>query len=149
MTIVHSQRIEASPGIVWETTLDVENWPEWAPTVTSAKILSAGPIAVGSEVLLTQPNMGSSVWTVRQLLDERLFVWSRRFLTMEMIARHRLEPAGQASINILEVDLKGALSWLFSPFLRRSILKNLMAENEALKRECEKTAYPLDGPSFA
>ena len=40
---------------VWAATLDIERWPQWTPTVSRAKVLDPGPVAVGSKVRISQP----------------------------------------------------------------------------------------------
>ena len=42
--------INASAELVWATMRDVERWPEWTPTVTSVRLRTPLPLAVGSRV---------------------------------------------------------------------------------------------------
>jgi uncharacterized membrane protein len=55
--VEQSTRIDVEAPIerVWEGLREVERWPEWAPTVTSARRLEDGPLAVGSQVRVEQP----------------------------------------------------------------------------------------------
>lgn len=67
MTVVHTIHIDAPSEIVWAVTADVERWPEWTPTVTSASLLDDRPLGLGSVACLKQPGWAASEWRVTDL----------------------------------------------------------------------------------
>ena len=54
MIAEHTTRIEAPPAEVWRVPLDIDRWPEWAPTVTAAQRLDDGPFRVGTQVRINR-----------------------------------------------------------------------------------------------
>ena len=55
MTLDDTIHIEAPADVVWAVTEDIERWPEWTPTVTSARRLDGGPFGLGSRFRIKQP----------------------------------------------------------------------------------------------
>ena len=130
--------ILAPPERVWAVLLDVERWPKWTPTVTSAKLLDAGPMTVGSRAKLVQPKLAPAVWRVTEL-DERkgLFVWVTSRPGIAVTASHLLErtPKGTKVTDALRYS--GLLGPLMALLLKKLNREYLAAEVQGLKQRCE------------
>lgn len=129
--------IAAPPDLVWSVTLEIEKWPEWTPTVTSAARLDDGPLAVGSSARLKQPGQPEAIWTVTELLPGERFSWETRRAGLHFIGTHQIAAEGNGTRNTLIVEAHGALSLLLWPVLRLGIRKAIADENRGLKRRCE------------
>lgn len=130
--------IDASPEVVWEVTRDVERWPEWTPTVTSATLLEPGEFRLGASAKIKQPGQAEARWVVTSFESGRRFTWETRRPGLRMIASHELSPAGAGTQNVLVMEAKGVLAFLLRPILRRAIREALSQENFGLKKRCEE-----------
>lgn len=137
MTVRDVIHISAPPEVVWAVTEDIERWPEWTPTVTSATRFDAGPLKVGSSARIKQPGL-SGRWVVTSLERGRRFTWETRRMGLQMIATHEIAPAGSGAQNVLLMEAKGLVAILLRPVLRRAILRALRMENSGLKKRCEE-----------
>ena len=137
MTAEHTTRIAAPPAEVWQVTLDVDRWPGWAPTVTAARRLDAGPFRVGSQARIKQPGQPEATWTVTELVEGRRFTWETARWGLRMYATHEIAPDGDGTLNTLRVETDGALATLLGALLRPLIRRALTDENRGLKAHCE------------
>ena len=143
MKITNQIRIDAAPEAVWETTLAVENWPTWTPTMTAVRRKADGPLSIGEEIIIKQPGMPEKAWRITTLEPRRRFGWQTRMLGMTMSAIHLLDPTDNGVTNRLEIDISGLMAPILGPLLRRQIAKALEKENLGLKTWCErKIALP-------
>lgn len=131
-------QIHTTPDIIWAVATDIERWPEWTPTVFSAKRLDDGPFTVGSVALLKQPGLPDARWTVTELTDGARFVWETRIRGIHMIATHEVEATDAGAESKLSFETKGAFATLLWPLIGGAIKKAIKKENAGLKRFCEK-----------
>jgi uncharacterized membrane protein len=130
--------ILAPPERVWVVLLDVERWPEWTPTVTSAKVIDAGPMTVGSRAKLVQPKLAPAVWRVTELDERRgLFVWATSRPGITVTASHLLERSPNGSKVTHELRYSGLLGPPMALLLTKLSREYLAAEAQGLKRRCE------------
>ena len=137
MRVAHAIHIDAPPEVVWATTIEVDRWPEWTPTVTSVTRLDSGPLERGSRARIEQPLQPAAEWVVTELVPGRMFSWETRRRGLHMIATHELLPEGGGTRNVLRVDVEGILALVCWPLLRLAIRRALGEENRGLKRRCE------------
>jgi uncharacterized protein YndB with AHSA1/START domain len=137
MQVVNSTYIDAPIETVWSVTHDVERWPEWTPTVTSVRLLSAGVLGLGSVARIKQPLQPESEWVVSEFTPGRRFAWQTTRNGMTMVGTHDLSPEGRGTRNVLSVDASGPVAMLLWPVLRFAVRKALSDENHGLKRRCE------------
>lgn len=130
--------IDAPPEAVWEVTRDVERWPEWTPTMTSATLLGDGVLKLGASARIKQPGQAEARWVVTAFESGRGFTWETRKPGLRMIATHEISRSGVGTQNELVMEAKGALAVLLRPILRQTIRRALAAENLGLKKRCEE-----------
>lgn len=140
MRVSHAVHIQAPADVVWAVTVDLERWPEWAPTVTSLARLDTGPLKLGSTARVRQPMQPTSEWVVTELVAGRVFAWGTRRRGLHMIATHEIAAENAATKNVVHLDAKGAIAWLFWPLLRFVFRRAIAEENGGLKRRCESEA---------
>ncbi len=54
------------------------SWPEWTDSVSSDRLLDAGPLAVGSGGEISQPRIPTGDYTVTALEPGSDFTWEQR-----------------------------------------------------------------------
>jgi hypothetical protein len=132
--------IGAAPQPVWEILTDVERWPEWTQSVTSAVRLSPPPFKVGSRARIKQPRLKDTVWTVTALEPLTGFTWIARRPGLTTIASHRLEQrmpgTTTVTLNVRQRGVLAPLVWLLSARMTRRYLElerhGLKARSEAV-----------------
>ena len=137
MTIERAIHIAATSDTVWAVTSDVERWPDWLPTVTSARCVDAEPLGVGSVVRIKQPAQPEAKWTVTEFDPPRRFVWVSSRPGLRFKAIHEVTPSGDGTSNRLAIRATGALAVLLWPILWPALRWALKQENESLRRTCE------------
>ena len=137
MIVSDTIEIAAPADLVWRVTTDVEQWPEWTPTVTSVRLLGDGPLRLGAAAAIKQPLQPVSVWTVVEYEAGRRFVWVTHRTGLSFRGTHDLAAAGHGTRSTLTVEATGLLALLLWPVLRSAMMKALRDENAGLKRKCE------------
>ena len=131
--------VEASVERVWEVLRDVERWPEWASTVTSARHLDDGPLAVGSRVRMEQPRIPPTEYLVTELEPGRSFTFGATGPGVRTTARHLLEELGTGGTRVtLAVEQAGPVGVVMGRFYRRLTDRYLTAEAEGIKARSER-----------
>ena len=143
MTAENTTLIDAPPSAVWRETVDIDRWPEWAPTVTRAQRLDDGPFRLGSRASVKQPAQPQATWTITDLVPGERFSWETSRLGLHMRATHALASEGDGTRNTLRLEATGALATVFGFALRPLIRRALADENHGLKAWCEQ--LPLHG----
>ena len=138
MKVEHIIEVNAPATTMWATTIDVENWSAWTPTVEKTTRLDSGPFGVGSSARMKQPNLPEAVWTVTSIAQGQGFVWETHMRGMRFIATHHTTPTSTGCTNLLALELKGVLAFLLWPIAKRQALQTLATENNGLKNFCEK-----------
>jgi uncharacterized membrane protein len=129
--------IAAPRSVVWDVTVDVEGWPQWAPTFSSVKRLDKGPFDVGSSALIKQPGLPPAKWVVSSLTPGERFTWESRVRGIHMIATHELTTHPAGTQNVLRVELRGLVARLLWPLICFPASRSLQRENAGLKAKCE------------
>ena len=140
MRLTNEIDIDAPRELVWRVITDVEQWPAWTPTVTSAVRVDDGPFRVGSAARLKQPGMPDAQWTVTELAEGARFSWQTRVRGMRMVASHALADVAVGTCSTLRIELRGIPVILLWPFVRASVARAIRRENAGLKAVCERHA---------
>lgn len=126
---------------VWEVLSDIDHWPEWTDSVTSAKRLEQGPLQVGSRAVLFQPRIGKAVWTVTELVPGRSFTWLQTGPGVRATACHQLEPLPDGGTRVhLAIQLTGWLGGTVGRVYRRLTDRYLAMEVAGLKARVERSS---------
>jgi uncharacterized membrane protein len=130
---------------IWSVLTDVERWPEWNPTVKSAKRLEPGALAVGSRTKIVQPKLMPAVWRVTELdEDSATFVWLASRPGVKVIATHLIDGIGDGCRVTLALNYGGLLGPLIARRLKHLNWDYLTKEAEGLKRRCERDAELIE-----
>lgn len=105
--------LTASPSAVWHHMSDVERWPDWMETFQRVEGLDAGALALARRFRIQQPRLREAVWAVTRLEPPSGFTWESRMPGVHMVADHRIEARGTATL----VQLRFGFGGLFSPVL--------------------------------
>src|SRR5688572_8177436 len=104
MTVTNTIHITASPETVWDVTIDVEQWPQWTPTVTSVELLTDKPLRLGSIARIKQPMQKTADWVVTDFISRRLFAWETRRAGLQMKGIHEMAADVAGTVNTLRVE---------------------------------------------
>jgi len=137
MKVEHTIEIDAPAETVWAVTTDINNWPDWTPTVEEAARQDDGPFRVGSHARMQQPGMPEAIWTVIEVDDGQSFAWDTHMRGIHFTATHHTVPTETGCTNTLGLELKSVLAFLLWPLAKRQALKTLETENKGLKEFCE------------
>jgi len=130
--------INASAELVWASLRDVERWPEWTPTVTSVRLRTPPPLALGSRALIRQPKLPPALWRIVELDDSlRSFTWVNSAPGVRVIAKHSVVPFGERSLVMLSLRFDGLLAGILGLATRKLNNRYLAMEAQGLKSRVE------------
>src|SRR4051812_17727116 len=128
--------IGAPPDRVWAVMSDIEQWPQWTPSVTSIQRLDPGPLAPGSRARVRQPRLLPVVWTVTAV-EDHAFTWETGGIGVSVTACHSVEATAQGSRATLSLHFGGMLGALVGRLTRSLNNRYLNLEATGLKRRSE------------
>jgi uncharacterized membrane protein len=130
--------VDAPPEVVWAVYTDVDRWPEWTASVTTARVDPPGPLAIGSRATIKQPRFPRVTWTVTELEPETVWIWANRSPGAATSAGHRLTALDDGRTRIdLWVDQRGVLGRPIGWLARRTTRRYLRMEAEGLRNRSE------------
>lgn len=147
MTFQIETEINASAELVWATMRDVERWPEWTPTVTSVRLLTPPPLAVGSRAVIRQPKLPPALCRMAELDDSlRSFTWVNSVPGVRVVAKHLVVPFSERSRVRLSLHFQGLLAGVLGFATRKLNNRYLAMEAQGLKSLVEGYAHaPTQG----
>lgn len=136
--VERSAIIKAPPEQVWAAYLDLAGWLAWNPHMRQLRLLTEGPLAVGSRARLVLKTGLRSTWQVTELNPGRSFAWAASLVPgLRLVFDHVVEPAEGGSRAILRIDASGPVAVVAGPVLRLVYARNLDHSLAALKRLLE------------
>ncbi|WIM92468.1 SRPBCC family protein [Actinoplanes oblitus] len=126
--------IDAPVALIWRLTTDIEDWPDFLPTVRRLDRLDTGELRVGSAARLEQPGQSSAVWTVTHLEPDREFTWETHRPGLRLTGRHLLEPVGAGTRMTLVLETAGWAAGLASVLFGGMMRGSLRRESEGFAR---------------
>jgi len=136
--------IPAPPPLVWPVLAAVERWPEWTASISRVKMLSSGPLQVGSRVRIHQPKLPPAFWRVTELDPGASFTWVSRAPGLRVTARHTVAAAGNGSCVTLSIHYEGLLGGLMARRVGNLNEDYLALEANGLKARCTELAAKLN-----
>ena len=134
-----STDVAAPPDVFWNVLVDVERWPEWTDSVTSARLLDDGPLAVGSRAEMSQPRVPKGTYVVTVLEPGRGFTWEQRQPGSTVLASHECAPLPDGGTRVvLRVVMQGAVGGVVGLLYRRLTQRYLALEAAGLKERAER-----------
>jgi len=114
MKFSSSVEIDAPPEKVWALVNDLEEWPQWIPSIKKIEKLSEGPLGIGSQIRVT----AKSIMTVKLLMTITEFVPGQRavmqgkVLGTKMTRYYTFEPVNQRTRLTAGGEVSGLLAFL-------------------------------------
>jgi uncharacterized protein YndB with AHSA1/START domain len=135
--------ISAPAERVWATIVDVERWPEWTASITTATRLDSGPFTVGSRTKVKQPGFPAAEWTVESIEPGVQFTWTAPAPGLHSRAVHRLSPGSDGTVHVaLSVEQTGPLAGLMKLLFAKKNMTFLGLEAAGLAKRCTSAAEP-------
>lgn len=129
--------IAAPPARVWQVLTEVEQWPEWTPSMQKLERLDPQPFGEGSRVRIQQPKLQPAIWTVTKCEPGKAFVWVSQNPGIVVAGLHSIEPIPEGSKVTLSVRFNGFLAPLVCLLTANLTRKYLGLEAAGLKARCE------------
>ena len=130
--------IDAPADRIWAVYTDVERWPEWTASVTSAQLDPPGPLSIGTRARIKQPRFLPVTWIVTELQAGHSWTWANRSPGATTIAHHVLTTIAEGRVHVqLSIEQRGVLGRPVGWVVRRLTRKYLRLEAEGLRRRSE------------
>ena len=145
MITANTVRVAAPAEDVWTVFADVERWPTWTPSVTSARSLE-GPLTLGARFEIRQPRLPRLVWQIVEFDAGRSWVWRAGGPGGRTFAHHVVEAQDDGTTLVTQrIDQRG-VSVLFGLFTRGLTRRYLAQEADGLKAACERRPHGAPQP---
>ena len=115
MVLEDTIEIDAPGDRVWQVTVDVENWPQWAPAMERIQREDSGDFKLGSTALIKQKQMPETRWTVTEMNPGHQFSWKAKVRGIDMVATHIITPGERGVTNRLRIEMDGFVGQTLRP----------------------------------
>ena len=131
-----SVEINATAEKVWVLINNAEEWPKWIPSLKKIEKVSAGPLGVGSQVLVVAKSIitVNLLMTITEFVSGRRVVMEGKVLGVKMTRYYELEPVGQ---DRAKLTAGGEVSGLLAFLVRRGGQRLSEEIVQALKKKVE------------
>ena len=136
----HTVDISAPLPLVWSVMADIERWPEWTASISRVKVLSLGPLQIGSRVRIHQPKLPPACWRVMELIPNVGFTWISCAPGVRVSARHAVEASSIGTRVTLSIRYEGLLGILLARWVGDLNARYLTLEANGLKARCAALA---------
>lgn len=131
-----SVEIDAIPEKVWAVAKNIEEWPQWIPSLKKMEKVSGEPLGKGSQVRVVAKSAITLnlLMTITEFIPGLRVVMEGKVLGMKMTRYYELEPVAQ---NKAKLTAGGEVSGLLSFLVRRGGQKLSEEIVQALKKKVE------------
>lgn len=120
---------------LWTRVVQIEKWPLYTASITSAKILGDGSLVMGSRIVINQPGAPEATWTVTELAEGKSFTYEMRRAGLVSIAEHVVDAHGEnGSILTLTFSMHGRFAAIWALLMGKKIREYLQLEAEGLTK---------------
>src|SRR5258705_800007 len=129
--------IAAPVGVVADIMKAVERWPGWTASVSTVDRKAIGPLSVGEVVVMKQPKLPASTWTVTRA-DATGFEWTAASPGIRNVAGHWATDNGDGTCTVeLSLSFAGPLARITTLFYAGLIRRYVATEAAGLRKEAE------------
>jgi len=107
--------ISAPAEKVWSLIDELEEWPQWMPSIKKIERVSKGPLTAGSQLSVTVKVSRLTVtllMTIIEFVPERTVVMQGKALGTNLTRFYTLKPLDSKTKVTIGGDVSGALAWL-------------------------------------
>jgi len=144
-----AEEIPAPLPLVWSVMAAVERWPEWAASISQVKMLSPGPLQLGSRVRIHQPKLPPAYWRVTEFDPGAGFTWVSWAPGVRVTARHQVEALGDGVRVTLTIHYGSWLGGLLARWVGELNDRYLALEAAGLRARCIELAARLGSAGAA
>jgi uncharacterized membrane protein len=149
--IVHTIEIDRAPEDVFAYLDQVDKHSEWQEGLVGSRVVTAGPVGVGTRVADTRKVPGGPreiTYEITEHEPPRRSAWRGVDGPVRPVGSVTVEPAGEGRSRVtLELDLQGhGIGVLFAPFARMQASKQVPKDQAKLKEILESSG-PSAGPT--
>ena len=139
--------VPAPPPRVWDVLCDIEHWPEWTASISSARSLDPGPFTVGSRIRITQPKLPPALWKITEWDESATrFTWVSTGPGIHVTARHTITPTPSGSQVRLAIEYAGLFGPLLGWLIRDINQRYVNMEAAGLAKAVTARLDPLERP---
>lgn len=132
-----TETIAAPAATVGEIMQAVQDWPSWTASVSSVRRAATGPLTVGETVVVKQPRLPASTWTVTRT-GPGGFEWTATSPGIRNVAGHWATDNGDGTCTAeLTLSFAGPLARVATLFYAGLIRRYVRTEAEGLRRTAE------------
>ncbi|MEV4508193.1 SRPBCC family protein [Dactylosporangium sp. NPDC049525] len=140
MAIEFSERVPvgAPADVVGRIMCDVARWPQWTASVSTVERSGTGPLTVGETVVVRQPKLRPSTWTVTKV-GPTGFEWTSRSPGIRNVAGHWAVDAGDGTCTAeLTLSFAGPLARPALLFYSGLVRRYMAMEGAGLSAEATR-----------
>lgn len=138
MHFEQSVEIDAPRQRVWDVLTDVSAWPDRIETVDSVEFITPPPLALGSQVRLSQPKLPEGVWDTTVWEPPSYFEWRQKSTGATTVAGHRVEELDDGRSRLtLTLDMSGFLIPIFGRMFKDLTNRYMTTEAQSIKSTAE------------
>lgn len=135
MEFTTSHSSDLSLEALWKRVIQIEEWPAFTRSITSARIAGNGQLTIGSQVVINQPGAPEATWTVTEFNEQKSFTYEMRRAGLVSVAHHAVEQTDEGkSVLYLSFSMQGRLAKVWGALMGKKIKEFLQLEVEGLTK---------------